>query len=96
MPVAIAPINRQVDPRAIEFRTQCGDEVSHLSVDRADSAKVVVMLGNFEHPFAWDGLAAQYVLQERDYIVTLFGAAKGDDQDGVIVIRHGWGLAEEK
>ena len=88
MPVAVAPIDRQVDPGAIEFRSEGGDEVSHLSVDRTDTVEVVVMLGDFEHPFTRDRLATQHVFEERDHVVSLLGTTEGDDQDGVVVVGH--------
>ena len=47
MPVAIAPVNRDVD----DF-FQCRNQCPVLVVKRAAADEVVIMFGNFKHPFA--------------------------------------------
>ena len=61
VPVAIAPIDRGRDAARIEFRTQRGDEISNLTVERANSVEVEVVLGDFEQSFARDVSAARHV-----------------------------------
>ena len=68
----------------IQFTTQAGNQLAALLIDRADSTEVIIVFGHFQHAFAWYRFASQHILKERDYILTLLGAAEGKDQNGVI------------
>lgn len=90
MPVAVAPIERQVDVVLIKFGAECGEEITALLVDRADTIEVVVVFGDFEESFAGDRFASEDIFQEGNHIFAFFRAAEGEDEDGVVgeVERH--------
>ena len=69
----------------IQFAAQTGDQFAALLIDWADTTKVVVMLGHFQHAFARNRLAAKNIFEERDDILSLLGAAEGKDKDRVIL-----------
>ena len=52
MPVAVAPVDRQVWPTAVEFFAQSSEEREVLLIDRALATKVAVVLSHFQHPFS--------------------------------------------
>ncbi len=84
VPVAVAPIDGQGVAMLGKLGLQRRDERSALFVDRADTAKMSVMFGDFEHSRVGDVLAAQYVFEERNDIVWAFGAAEGHEQNGIV------------
>ncbi len=79
MPVAVAPINRQLDAAPREFGLQRGDQRPHLVVQRTLAAEVVVMLGHGEQPLPRHVPSAGDVLQERHDIFTPLRPAETDD-----------------
>jgi hypothetical protein len=44
---------------------------------------VVVVFGDFQHPFAWNGFASQNIFKERDHIIGPLWSAERDEDDGV-------------
>ena len=73
----------------VEFDPQGCHQFSDLSIDRADPAEVVVMLGNLQHPLAGNRFATQDIFEKRNDVIAFFGAAEGNDQNRVIRFRHG-------
>ena len=80
MPIAIAPVDRKPHAGLL----QRGDQLAALIVDRAATAKVVVMFRDRQHTFPRDISAAQHVLEEGNYVFALFGSAKRQEQQSVI------------
>ena len=88
MPVAIAPIDRDVWPAAVEFCTQCSEERPVLLVDRALATEMLVVLRHFQHPFPRDVSPAEHVFQKRHHVIRAIGTTKRDQQDGVVGVGH--------
>ena len=95
MPVAIAPVDRQLRPVLGQFPLQRGDQLPILIVDRALAAEVVVVLGDFEHPLARHVAAAEHVFQKRQHVVRAVGPAEGDDEQRIVRRRRGLTLLDE-
>ena len=79
MPIAIAPI----DGHRHDF-AQLFEQSSVLIVDGALAAEVIVVLGDRQHPFVRHILSAQNILKERNDILGLFRATKGNQQERVV------------
>jgi len=90
VPVAVAPVDRQVDLRRGEVLPDRGDQGPVLVVDRAASSEGVVVLAHLGQPLLRDPLAGGDVAQEGQHVVGLLRAAEGDQQQGVV--RFGGGL----
>ena len=86
-PVAVAPVDRQVQPDLVERRPQRLQQRPVLVVDRAAAAERVVVLADLLQPLVRDPAAAGHVLQEGQHVVGLLGATEGEQQDGVV---RGW------
>src|SRR5689334_6690755 len=78
MPVAIAPVDRQLWPIAIKLALQRRDKVSVLLVDRTDAAKHLVVMRHAEHALARHVASAQDVFEEWHHVVHSFWPAKRD------------------
>ena len=89
MPVAVAPIDGQTRATSLEFILQRQDQLAILFVDRALAAKLLIVLGNFQHSLVRDVLATQHIFQEGNDVGRLLGAAKGNNQQGVNRLRRG-------
>ena len=61
MPVAIAPVDRQVRSTAEAFLSECVEQGNVLFIDRAFSFKMLVVLSNFQHAFRRHIAATQHV-----------------------------------
>ena len=85
MPVAVAPVDRQADAVASSSARSAAISVADLAVDRADTAEVIVVLGDLLEPLAGDVAAPGDVLEERHHVVQALGPAEADDQDRVEV-----------
>src|SRR5580692_715191 len=85
MPVAIAPVDRQLRAVLREFVLESGDQFAGLLVDGAFATEMVVVLGDGQHTFARNVSATQYVFEEGDYVVGGFWAAEGDNENGVVI-----------
>src|SRR5580704_16398694 len=85
MPVAIAPVDRQLRAVLREFVLESGDQFAGLLVDGAFATEMVVVLGDGQHTFARNVSAAQYVFEEGDDIVLGFRAAEGDNENRVVI-----------
>ncbi len=68
----------------VKLRPQRRDQGADLGVDRADSAEMLVVLGDFQQALARDVPAPGHIFEERHDIVRLFGTAEADDEDGVM------------
>ena len=86
LPVAVAPVDRQVDAVRREVRSQRGDQRAVLRVDRRHAAEVLVVLGDLGQPLVGHAAAAGDVAQERHDVVVALRAAEGQEQQGVV--RH--------
>src|SRR5690242_9939045 len=84
MPVAIAPIDRELWPVTLQFFFERGDQYAVLFVDGTLAAEVMVVLCNFEHPLARNIAPAQHVFEERNDVVRLLRTAEGQDHYGVV------------
>ena len=76
MPVAIAPVDRQLRAVRGQLALERRDQLPVLLVDRADAAEVLVVLGDFEHPLARHVLAAEHVFEKRQHVVGPSGPPK--------------------
>src|SRR5580692_10035951 len=85
MPVAIAPVDRQLRAVLREFVLESGNQFAGLLVDGAFATEMVVVLGDGQHTFAGNVSAAQYVFEEGDDIVLGFRAAEGDNENRVVI-----------
>jgi len=65
MPIAISPINRKVRAALGEQVLQSRNELAVLGIDRADTAEVIVVLGNFKLPFFRDALPLEDLVKKR-------------------------------
>ena len=83
-PVAVAPVDGQVQAVLGEVLAQRVQQFPVLGVDGADAAEQEVVLPHLLEPLAGDAAATGDVLQERDHVVGAFGAAEGQQQQGVI------------
>ena len=88
MPIAIAPIDRQRRAVGGQLGLEGGDQGPILVVDRTAAAEMLVVLGHGQHPLARDIFAPQHVFQKRHHLVRPFGSAEGDDQHGIVGLRH--------
>ena len=68
-----------------QFCPQRLDQLANLGIDRARTAEVIIMLGDFEKPLARNITAPCDVLQERQNIFALLRSAEANDQDGVVL-----------
>ena len=84
LPVPVSPVDGQGNLVSIQFCSQELNEISTLLIDRADTAKVVVMLGNFQQAFARNGFATEYIFEERNDVVRLFGTTEGKNQNRIV------------
>ena len=72
MPVAIAPVDRQLRPMFLQLGFQRRNQISILLIDRTDAAKQLVMPRDAEHPFTRHLPSAQNVFEERSNIIHSF------------------------
>ena len=80
MPIAVAPIDWQMRTVCGKLFSKCSDQRAILVINRAATAQMVVMLGNFQHPFPRHVPATQHVLQKRQHVVGLIRTAKRNDE----------------
>ena len=78
----------------VQLGAQCGDQVSTLLIDRADTVEVVIVLGNFQQPLARDVAAPRDIFEERQNIVPTFWAAKRNQQNRVVTHRRLFSISE--
>ncbi len=64
MPIAVSPIDRQVKPAPLAFRRDGRDQCAAMFVDRADATEMLIMLGDFQHPFARNVFSSQHVFKK--------------------------------
>ena len=83
VPVAVAEVDRQIDPVLVELDPKRGDQRAVLGVDRADAAEELVVVGDLLQPLARDVAPAGHVLEEGDHVVHPLGPAERDDEDRV-------------
>ena len=83
VPVAVPPVDRQLDLSVGEFCFQSFEEFTALLVDGANASKVIVVLGDFKHSFARNVLATEYILKKRHHILGAFRSPEGNHQDRV-------------
>ena len=76
MPIAIAPVDRQIDTSRIQLFSQRSNQCAILRVDGADAAEMLIVFDHFHHPFAGHILASQNVLKERQNFIWTSGAAE--------------------
>lgn len=88
VPVAIAPVNRQVDVVLRKFSPHGRNEFAHLRVDGTDAIEMFVVRRHFEQPLARDISSPEHILQKRNDVFTLFGAAEADDENRVVRDGH--------
>ena len=85
MPVAIAPVDRQLRTVAIEFGLQRSNQLAILFVDRTLAAELVIVLGDGQHSFARNISATQHIFEEGNYLLVRLGTAERHHQQRVIV-----------
>ncbi len=84
VPIAVPPIDRQIDPVCGELVFQRRQQLPVLFVDRTDTAKTLVVFRHLHHPLAGDIFPAQNVFQEGDDVFGALGAAEGHQQKRVV------------
>ena len=93
MPISVSPVDGQSNPPSVQFGLDGPNQSTALFIDGADSAKVVVVFGDFEHSFAGHILSPQDVFEEGHHVLGAFGAPEGDHQnrvDGNHIQRWKW------
>ena len=83
MPIAIAPVDRQLRPVGVQFGDQRGQQPAVLRVDRAMAIEEFVVPRDFQQPLARHILAAHDVFEKRHHVVRPFGPAERNQQQGV-------------
>jgi hypothetical protein len=61
----------------------CSDEIAALLIDRADTTEMVVMLGDFKHPFTGDIFASEHIFQKWHHVLGAFGATKRNKKNRI-------------
>jgi hypothetical protein len=84
MPVSVAEIEGHVYAGGSEFVFDGSEQSAVLSVDGADATEMLIVLGNLEHPLVGDVAASEDVFEEWQNVVRAFGAAEGDEKEGVV------------
>ena len=79
----------------VELRPEGGNKGADLTVDRADSAEVVVMFGHLQQALAGDVPAPRHVLQKRQDVFKTLRAAETDDEDRVVRVASKAGSSRE-
>lgn len=79
MPVAITPVDWEGESTAFAFRFDGSDQSAALFVDGADTSEMLVVFGDFEHPFAGYIFSPQDVFQKGEDIIGAFWATEGDE-----------------
>jgi hypothetical protein len=59
------------------------DQFAALLVDWADATEVLVVFGDFKHPFSRDILASQDIFQKWNHVIWTFGAPEGNEQNRI-------------
>ena len=72
----------------IELPAQRGDQIAVLPVDRADAAELIVMRSDFQDPLAGHPATAQDIFEERQDVARTFRAAKGNDDNRIVIVIH--------
>src|SRR5690606_14509883 len=88
VPVAVAPVDRQVDAVGVEVLAHRGHEGAVLVVDGRLPAELEVVLTDLDETLGRDPPAARHVLKERHDVVGLFGTAEGHEENGIDGCRH--------
>ena len=84
VPVAVAPVDREVEAGAGQVLTDGGQQGAVLVVDRRATAEQVVVLADLLEPLARDAATTRDVLQEREDVVGSLGPAERHQQQGVV------------
>ena len=84
VPVAVAEVDRQVEPLLGQVLLQRGDERPVLVVDRAASAEEEVVLADLLEPLTRDAPPAGDVLEERHDVLGLLRAPEGEHEESVV------------
>lgn len=79
IPVAIAPINWELDPIFVQFNSQSPNQLATLFIDGAHAVEVVVMFGHRQHPLTGDIFTSKHIFQEGNDIVPAFWTAKRNE-----------------
>ncbi len=85
-PISIAEINRQLRTMLLQFSPQRGNERTVLRIERAYTAKVIIMLRHRQQPLARHIATTQHVFQKRNYFVAAFRSTERNDQHRLIGI----------
>ena len=79
MPVAIAPVNRDLH----DF-FQRRDQRPVLIVNGAPTIEMIIMFRDFEHAFAWNIASAQNIFQKWNDVLMLFGTTERYNQQRIV------------
>ncbi len=90
MPVAVAPVDREIDAGTAELGFDGGLQVPAVIVDRGSTAELGVLLGNDGQSLIGHVAALGHVAEEGEDVVGAFGSTEGQQQDRVDVwVWHG-------
>ena len=83
LPVAVAPLDREVDVAPAELVAEGRQQGPVLGVDRAHPAEGEVVVRDLLEALAGYAPTAGHVLEERHHVVGALGAAERDQEQGV-------------
>ena len=83
VPVAVAPVDRQVDAGVGQLTLQGGDQLPAVVVDGGAAAELLVLLGHLGQALVRDVAAPGHVAEEGEDVIWLLGPAEGQHEDGV-------------
>src|SRR6202011_1956442 len=84
VPVAVAPVDREVRSVAGKLVRQSGGQSPVLAVERAHASEGPVVLGDLLDPVGRYRAAPEDIVEEGEHVVVALGPAEGQDNDGVV------------
>src|ERR1041384_1815940 len=88
MPVAIAPVDRQLWPIRSELFLECCNQISILLIDGTDATKHLVVTRDLKHTLARHIPPAQDIFKERNHIIHSLGPTEGNKQQRIVIRLH--------
>ena len=85
VPIAIAEVHPHRVATLGECRLESRGKRSILRIDRADTTKVMVVLGDAQQPLAWYVAPARGILEKGQDVLGTFRTSIGNEEDCVVV-----------
>lgn len=83
VPVAIAPVDRQLQPGPLKFMLGRPDQIAILLIDGTHPAKAVIVLGHFGLSCRRNIASAKHIIEKRQDIAGTFGASERHDHQSI-------------